>query len=59
MVLSDSGQMESTEGMMHMHMLGVGMVVFRVLILLNCFRNDKKEGCTNKKNRSLLKNINY
>ena len=49
MVLSDSGQMESIEGMMHLHMLGVGMVVFRILILLNPFRNDKKEGCANKK----------
>ena len=41
--------MESIEGMMHLHMLGVGMVVFRILILLNPFRNDKKEGCANKK----------
>ena len=42
MALSDSGQTESIEGMMHTHMLGVGMVVFRILILLNPLRSVKE-----------------
>ena len=38
--------MESIEGMMHLHMLGVGMVVFRILILLNPFITRRSAGVT-------------